>query len=98
RSNGGMCRAQPVLWCAGGVRVDAVLHATSGAQRLGVLASLPRYPGHAAFAAGGGISAADEPLRRTRFTPIMGTVWVEEVEVPDTLRLLRLSSCCTMAL
>src|SRR5262245_60157435 len=80
-----MCRAQPVLWCAGGVRVDSVLHATFGAQRLGLLASLPRYPSHAALAAGAGVSAADEPLWRTLFTPIMGTVWIEEVEVPDGL-------------
>src|SRR4030095_11240959 len=73
-----MCRAQPVFWCAGGVRVDAVLHATFGAQHLGMLASLPCYPSHATFAAGTGISTANEPLRRTLFTPIMGTIWVEE--------------------
>ena len=82
---GPLCRAQPVFWCAGGVTVDTVLRAAFGAQRLGMLASLPRYPGHAALAAGGGISAADEPLRRTLSTPIMGTVWIEEVEIPDGL-------------
>src|SRR5215510_10221313 len=74
-----MCRAQPVLWCpARAVRVDAILRAASGAQRLGVLASLPRYPGHADLAAGAGVSAADEPLWRILFTPITRTVWEEE--------------------
>src|SRR5262245_59048949 len=94
-----MCRAQPVLWCpARAVRVDAILRAASGAQRLGVLASLPRYPGHADLTAGAGVSAADEPLWRTLFTPIMGTIWIEEVEIPDGLRLHCLSPCYTMAL
>ena len=65
--------------------MDAVQHDAFGAQRLGVLASLPRYPNHATLTAGARISTADEPLRRTLFTPIMGTVWIEEVEVPDGL-------------
>jgi hypothetical protein len=80
-----MCRTQSVLWWPARIRVDTVLHAAFSAQRLGMLASLPRYTGHAALATGGGISAADEPLWRTLFPPIMGTVWVEEAEVPDGL-------------
>src|SRR5438128_1300858 len=76
-----MCRAQPVFWCAGGIRVDAVLHATFGAQHLGVLASLPRYSSHAALATRAGISAAHEPLWCTLFTSITRTVWVEEERI-----------------
>ena len=65
--------------------MDTVLHDTFSTKHLGVLASLPRYPSHATLTAGARISAADEPLWRTLFTPIMGTVRLEDVEVPDGL-------------
>ena len=62
--DGGICWAEPVFWGAGGVSLEAVPYAASGAQRLDVLASVPCSPADATPATDTGVSTAHESLWR----------------------------------
>src|SRR2546426_293008 len=69
-----LCWAEPVFRDAGSVGVEAVPYATSGIQRLGVLAPLPRYSNDADTATGTGVSTAHESLWRALSASHTGTV------------------------